>query len=189
MSPIQLAGTLLIAGSRSFWIGAGLPPRRVYVETDPQKRAQLITNHRSNWVVGHLLLLAGVVIVAVGLGVFTNTVETANARPLAIVGLVAIALGSIVWAYIVVRFRLAMPPEEYVRTTAGAWTFPTYTVLTLGALILYGIVLFMTGFPTWLGITTVGLNSLILIAFIIQKDSIPALFYVATLIMGIAFLS
>ncbi len=187
MSPIQLAGTLLIAGSLSFWIGAGFV-WRVVVQPDPEKAAQFIRNNRSNWVVGHILLLAGVVIVAVGLGVFTSTVETANARPLAIVGLVAIALGSIVWAYIVVRFRLAMPPEEYVRTTAGAWTYPTFSLLTLGALILYGIVLLLSGFPTWLGIATVGLSGLILVAFLRQK-AFPALYYIPTVIMGIALLS
>jgi hypothetical protein len=189
MSPVQLAGTLLIAGAICFWLGAGLPPRRVYVETDPQERARLIINHRSNWVVGHILLLAGVLIVAIGLGVFTGTVETANARPLAIVGLVAIALGSIVWAYIVVRFRLAMPPEEYVRTTAEAWTYPTFTLLTLVALILFGIVLLMSGFPIWLGIVIAGLSGLILIAFLARQNTIPALYYIAPLIMGIVLLS
>jgi hypothetical protein len=187
MSPIQLAGTLLIAGSLSFWIGAGFT-WRVFVQTDPEKAAQLITNLRSSWVVGHILLLAGVVIVAAGLGVFTSAVETAAVRPLAMVGLVAIALGSIVWAYIVVAFRLAMPPEEYVRTTAGAWTYPTFSLLTLGALILYGVVLLLSGFPAWLGIATVGLSGLILVAFLMQK-AFPALYFIPTLIMGIAFLS
>ena len=188
MTAIQLAGVLLITGSLIFWLGAALPTWRVYVTTAPDVRAQLITDNRSYWVLSHVCFLAGVVTVAIGLGVFTSTIETSNARSLAIIGLVAITLASAVWAYIVLAFRLTMPVEEYVRTTAGAWTFPAYTLLTLGAFILYGVVLLSTDYAAWVGITTIGLSSLILVAFIIQKDAIPGMFYIVTLIMGIALL-
>lgn len=189
MSTMQLAGIFLVAGTLSFWIGAGLPTWRVYATSDPDARAKIITDLRGYWVVAHLLFAAGVVATVAGFGVFTSTLESPNARTLALVGLAAIALGSLVWIYIVVAFRLSMPAEEYVRTTAGGWTFPVYAVLTLGALIVYGIVLYVAGFPTWLGIVAVGLSSLILIAFVIQGDSIPALFYIVPLIMGIVFLT
>jgi hypothetical protein len=187
MSAMQFAGTLLIAGSLTFWIGAGFS-WKVWVQPDAEKMAQIITKLRPYWIISHILFVAAVGSVAIGLGVFTSIIEAATARPLAIVGLVAIGLGSIVWAYIVIRFRLSMPPEELVRTTAGAWTFPAFTLLTLGALILYGLVLLMSGFPTWLGTITVGLSGLILIAFLSRRNVIPAVFYVVTLIMGIAFL-
>ena len=156
---------------------------------DPEVRAKLITERDSFWILSHLLFLIGPVATALGLGIFTSTVETANARPLAMVGLAAMVLGTLVWAHIVLAYRLLMLGEEYVRTTGGAWTFPTYTLLTLGAHILNGIVLLLSGFPTWLGLVTLGLSSLILIAFFIQKDSGPPLFYIPTLIMGIAFLT
>jgi hypothetical protein len=82
-----------------------------------------------------------------------------------------------------------MPVDEYVRTTVGAWTFPAYTLFTLVAFILFGVVLLSTGHPTWVGIAMIGLSSLILVAFIVQKDAIPAMFYIATLIMGVSLLS
>ncbi len=188
MSTLQLAGILLIAGTLSFWLGAALPTWRVYVTADPDVRAQLITDLRPYWVLSHFLFLVGVVVTAIGLGFFTSTVEAGNARTLAIIGLTAIVLASAAWAYIVLAFRLSMPVEEYVRTNAGAWTFPAYSLLTLGALILYGLVLLLTGYPTWLGIVTVGLTSLILVGLLIQRDAIPALFYIPTLIMGIVLL-
>src|SRR5262249_250211 len=151
-------------------------------QPDTEKMAEVITRLRPYWILGHILFLVAVVIVAVGLGVFTSTVEAENARLLAIVGLVAIGLGSLIWASIVVRFRLSMPPEELVRTTAGAWTFPAFTLLTLGALILYGLVLLTSRFPAWLGIISVGLSGLILIAFLSRKNVIPAVFYIVPLI-------
>lgn len=189
MSTTQLAGILLVAGTLSFWLGAALPTWRVYVTADPNVRVQLITDLHGYWILSHILFLAGAIATAVGLGVFTSTIEASNARPLALIGLGAIALASVIWAYSVLAFRLSMPPDEFVRTSSGAWTFPTYTLLTLGALILYGIVLLVSGFPTWLGIVTVGISSLILVAFLIQRDAVPAAFYIPTLIMGIAFLT
>ena len=130
MSPLQIAGILLVAGTLSFWLGAALPTWRVYVTADPDVRAQLITDLRRYWVLSHLLFLAGVIAVAVGLGVFSGTVAP-DARPLAIIGLTVIVLASVVWAYIVFAFRLSRPPEQYVRTNAGAWAFPAYSLLTL----------------------------------------------------------
>lgn len=189
MSAIQLAGVLLIAGTLIAWLGAALPTWRVYVTADPDVRAKLITERDNYWILSHILFLIGPVTTAIGMGVFTSAIETSVARALAIVGLIAFILGTLVWVHIVLAFRLLMLPEEYVRTTGGAWTFPTYTVLTLGGLILYGIVLLLTGFPTWLGLVTIGLSSLILIAFLIQKDSGPPVYYIATLIMGIVFLT
>src|SRR5262245_21622073 len=107
MSPVQLAGTLLIAGPLSFYLGAGVT-WKVWIQPDAEKMAEVITKLRSGWILGHIRFLAGVMFVTSGLGVFTSAVETAGARPLAIVGLIAVGLGSIVWAYIIVRFRLLM---------------------------------------------------------------------------------
>ena len=158
MSPIQIAGVLLTAGTLTFWLGAALPTWRVYTTADLDVRARLINDMRGYWVLAHIFLLVGVVVVAIGLGVFTSTVEVANTRLLATVGLTAIILASLVWAYIVLAFRLGMSAEEYVRTTAGAWTFPAFALLTLGAFILFGIVLLSSGFPTWSGLATIGLS-------------------------------
>jgi hypothetical protein len=188
MSTIHLAGLLLIAGPLSFFIGGGVT-WKVWVQPDMEQMAQVITQLRPAWILGHILFLVGVVTVVIGLGVFTGSIEAANARTLAIVGLVAAVLGSLVWAYIVLAFRLSMSAEELVHTKAGAWTYPAFTVLTLGALVLFGIVLLVNDFPAWIGIATAGLSGLILIAFLARKNTIPALYYIAPLILGIALLS
>ena len=188
MTALQLAGILLTGGSVIMWLAAFFPTWRVHVTYDPEVRAKLIAEQDTSWILSHMLFLLGPVLTVMGMGVFTTTIEAANVRLLAIIAFVAYLLGMLVWAYIVLAFRLLMLGEEYVHTTAGGWTFPTYTVLTLGALILYGAVLLLSGFPAWLGQLTIGLNGLILIAFLIMKNSAPPLYYITTLIIGIVFL-
>ncbi|MCI0711209.1 MAG: hypothetical protein L0154_13710 [Chloroflexi bacterium] len=189
MTTIQLAGALLVLGCLIVWGAALMPTWRVYATSDPDLREKLINERDNFWIISHLLYIIGAVLTTTGMGIFTSTVEAPDARLLAIAGLAALVLGTLVWVHIVLTFRLLMLSEEYVRTTAGGWTFPTYAVLTLGGLIVHGIVLLLSGFPIWLGVVTIGLNSIILIAFYIQKDSAPPLFYIATLIMGIVFLT
>lgn len=189
MTTIQLAGALLVGGWLIFWGGSLMPTWRVYATSDPDLREKLIKEREAYWIVSHLMFAIGAVMTTTGMGIFTSTVEAPIDRLLAIGGLVAMVLGTLVWVHIVFAFRLLMLGEEYVHTTAGGWTFPTYAVLTLGGLIVYGIVLLLGDFPIWLGVVTIGLNSVILIAFYIQKDSAPPLFYMATLIMGVVFLT
>lgn len=187
MPTIQLSGALLVAGWFIFWAGAFQPTTRVHLTSDADFREKLINERDSYWIVSHIMFVIGAVTTTAGMAIFTSTIEGTNARVLAIVGLVAVVLGTFAWIHIVFAFRLLMPSEEYVRTTAGGWTFPTYTALTLGGLILYGIVLLLSDFPTWLGLVIIGLNSMILITYYVW-DMGPGLFYITTLIMGIVFL-
>lgn len=188
MTTIQLAGALLVAGWLIFWGGLILPTWRVYATSDPDLREKLINDRDSYWIISHIMFLIGAVTTTTGMAIFTSTIEETDVRLLALVALVALVLGTLIWVHIVFAFRLLMSSEEYVRTNAGGWTFPAYAVLTVGGLMVYGIVLLLSDFPTWLGLVTIGLNSVILIAYF-ARDTGPGPFYVTTLIIGIAFLT
>jgi hypothetical protein len=55
-------------------------------------------------------------------------------------------------------------------------------------MILLGVALSSTGYPSWVGILLMFLNGILLVALVVQRDAVPASFYIASLIAGISFL-
>ena len=84
------------------------------------------------------MFLAGATTTAAGLAVFTTTVDAPIPRLLASAGLASVAFATLVWTYEVLAVRLSLPAEDYVQSSAAVWTFPAYSLLTLGARVLFG---------------------------------------------------
>jgi len=189
VSEEQLAGFVLIIGSIVFWLGAFTPVTRAFITEDPDERIRIISGREHFWIIAHLVFLIGAVMTTIGLGIFTFNVAEGLGQLLAVIGFVLAVAGTIVFTHIIFAFRLLMLAEEYVHTQAGAWTFPAYTLLWLGGVILCGITLLLSDYPIWSGLAIIALNSAILLGFLWKKDSGPPVYYVATLIMGVALLS
>jgi len=66
--------------------------------------------------------------------------------------------------------------------------FQIFKLLMLGALVIYGGALLQSGWPRWLGLTTIILSGLMLGAFSFFGDGPPEMLFVVTLIVGIAAL-
>jgi len=160
------------------------------------EKIELIASHRTFWVLQHIFFLAGVIATAIGLFILATILRETNARPLATGGLIGILLATAVWA-VATYFRLSVPAEEIVRTSDvpplflaafEGWIFVAFTVLTLGALIVYGAALFRSGLLKRLGGIAAMLSSLMLLAAIILGDWAPEAQYLVTLPIGIGLL-
>jgi hypothetical protein len=185
---VESAGLLLVGGALIFLLGVALPTWRVYVTHDPGARAQLIRKLHTFWVLSHLLFLGGVAGTTVGFAVLATTLEGGRAGLAARLGLAAMVAAGIIWAYIVLAVRLRVAPEAWAREGDGPWAFPAYASLTLLGMILLGVALSSTGYPSWVGILLMFLNGILLVALVVQRDAVPASFYIASLIAGISFL-
>jgi hypothetical protein len=189
MMAAQLAGLLLVLGTVAIFIAASAPTVLYdsYRSPDLRTRIDTIANHRTAWVLANVGYLAGIVATGIGLVVLAPTLGEPNANPLAWIGLVAIVLATLV-GVVGVYLQVSLPPEKVLGTTGGKRAIRVFSLLTLGAFILFGAALLLAGFPVWLGAVTIGLSGLIVAVWIIWDNGIPPLYYLVSLIMGIALL-
>ena len=186
----RLAGIVLIAGSLLFLIAAFMPiSMRVFPESDPQRRVEIIEADRTGWNVSSTLFGAGSVVTVIGLLLFALHVQSASdnatLKLASILAVIAAAVGAALWV-IVVYGRITMSAQEWVSgVNVNTWMFPTYMILTQLAWIVIGYTLAQTGYPGWLGWGMAGLSALSLVAFLILKDLPPFTHYVMTVIMGV----
>jgi hypothetical protein len=181
------AGAILVAGALLFLTGAALPTWRAFLEPDPGKRAAIIRDQRTYTILAHVLFSLGALLPPVAFVVLVAKLPLQTGRLLGFLGTGGLALGALAWL-VIVYIRLATPPEEYVTTTAGAWTFPAYSILTLLGFGLGGAAMALSGFPLWLGIGSAALSLLILVVYFLRRDLPPALYYLVSLAMGIGLL-
>ncbi len=183
MSFQTLAGVFLISGSLSFLAGALLPTWRVYMASDLEERLEWIVRLRPYWIISHILFLSGSLETAFGLTLLAFGVP-GQATLLAIGGAFC-AVAAVLAFSVIVYLRLSLPPEEYVCTTQGQWTFPAYSAFTLAAFSLTGLALLRSGYPLWLGGGAVLLSALLLGVYLLRRDLPPVFFYFISLGIGL----
>lgn len=123
-------GILLIIGAGYFIVGA-IIGGKFFMGGDRDKMAEKIESDSLSWLLLHVLSLLSMSTLSYALILLANTFTDSNAVLLAVLGISAFIVGSLVWMHITFKFRLGMTPKEYVHTTEGSWTFPVYSVLTL----------------------------------------------------------
>ena len=182
MTQERVAGSLLIAGSLIFVLGAAIGVPRVFTEADPQERVRLLTEHLTVWRLAQPLYGLGPLVVVVGVGLLAAASPDRWTRALLIGSGIVLTLGTLAWIWSL-YLRGTRAVEFAVRSLPG-WPFTTYAVLTMGGLGLLGVGLLGAGTPAWLAWLTIGAAALFLIAYIRFKDIPPFVFYLLFLVVG-----
>jgi hypothetical protein len=208
----RLAGALLMAGAVIFWSGSFMPSTVVFMTPGLLNKVELIASHRTFWTLQHGFFLAGVTVTTIGLALLATVLREMGAGQLATSGLICIFLTTVVWA-VATYFRLSVPAEQVTRVSdvpplflaaLYGWLFAAFTVLTLGALIIYAAALAQTGLLKRLGRIAAILSSLMMIVAIILTvvwavstdfgvspplgGWVPEVQYLVTLLIGIGLL-
>ena len=190
------AGSLLIAGVLVIIIANLNPVVAVYTAPDLLTGIAIVARNWSGWVLQHSVFLTGLLLTTgglIGLGISLRTTAGARLARVALIGLVAATSICVVISAI----RVTVPAAE-IRQSAdipplfgaamNGWLFQSFNWLMLGSLAIYGGALLQSGWPRWVGLTTIILSSLMVGAFSYFGDGPPEMLCAVTLIVGVTAL-
>ena len=186
MTAQQTAGTLLIAGSVLFLIGAAIAVPAVFTESDPRARLRLLEEHRCAWLAGQPLYALGPMIAALGVGRLAADAPAGWTRAVLWGAAAALLTGSLAWVWSV--SQRASRISEFAFGTLPGWPFTTYVLLTIGGLGLLGSALLASGAQRWLAWLTLGADVLYLAAYLRFGDIPPFVFYLLLALVGVVVL-
>ena len=196
-----MAGRLLVLGSALFIVGAANPALGAVWSAPPETQLRLIHDAAAAWTVTNVLFLVGTVLTATGLWFVPERVGNggaALARAAAVVYLVAATswLSSLV-------FRLTVTPHAASTLIAAGSMDPTYVLLNLWAVGLFGAFTYLAGgslisfgFAAILGRTlsavagwfAIVIGVAIIVGYAIVGDMPPFVAFLPTGLLGIVLM-
>ncbi len=183
----KLAGLVLMTGSILFLIAAFLPYSRVFMETDPSARLEILHQRRTQWNIGQVLFIAGSMITVLGLAFLLFNYRGYVPGNWHWISVAILLTGSMLWSWHCIERMNS--PEGFVDGTLTPYLFILYSILTQAGLIVLGIFLLQTELANWTGWMLIGGTALMSILMIIFKDMPPFVYYLFTLVLAIKFLA
>jgi len=183
----KASGLILLLGSLLFMIAAFLPYSRVFAESDPGVRLEILQQQRKMWSTGQILFVLGSVITVLGLFFLYFRLRDSIPGTWALFSVIMLLAASLLWSWHCVERMIS--PEGFVNGTLTPRLFLLYSILTQAGLIVFGILLLGTNMASWTGWMLIAGTALISILMIIFKDMPPFVYYVFTLILAIKLLA
>jgi hypothetical protein len=183
----KTTGLILLLGSVLFMIAAFLPYSRIFAESDPTIRLEILDQQRKMWSFGQVLFALGSVITVFGLAYLYFRYRESIPGLWAWISILALLAGSILWSWHCVERLIS--PEGFVNGTLTPGLFLVYSLFTQAGLILFGILLLGTDLASWTGWMLILGMALLSVLMIIFKDMPPFVYYVFTLILAIKLLT
>ena len=200
---LAIAAALLVAGPALGVVGL-FRPALFRVWTAPRdEHLAMVGAHRGAWVSANAGFTSAAVLTAAGLAVLAGSLDVAEG-PRAVLAAAAVvyAIAGTLWcAVVAIRTRTtpalaemvaAGTPTEPAETLLGAaigGLFAAFTLLTGAALVALGVTLALGGGVAapvaWLAAL---ISALVIARFLASGDSIPAILYFPTLLIGLALL-
>lgn len=177
MSNTNIAWILLV-GCLLFLAAAFNPSSMAFAARDAAAKLEIISKHRSLWLVSQVGFGLGAVIAAFGFVLAAR----AYAAGSPLVGWVSYGMlaGALLWGINLVQ--RATDFEGFANGAQPNWPFILYTVLTLLGLAVWGWFYLQGGFPVWLGWATLVPTLLLLALFLITGDLPPFAYYLIALL-------
>lgn len=186
MDLLTLAGSLLITGFGFLVLNMLLAPPRLYQETDPDLRLQIIADYRARWIAAQVFGGMAPLITAIGFLLLAIHFQDAQFPLLLNIGAAALILGAA--SMMIYTFQAVADPGPYLTSTKPSPLVIAGVVLTSIGGILFGVFFTQSTIPNWLGYLTIG-SAALLLAYLLIRESIGyisiMLFYLITLILGI----
>ncbi|GAB3286467.1 hypothetical protein GCM10027449_33210 [Sinomonas notoginsengisoli] len=177
---------MTVLAAAALWEVGITPVPRVYIESDPGKRLQLLERHRVSWVVGEHLAAAGTAAVPAAFVRVALALPRGRGRTLAGAAAAALAAGAPLFVHdLAVR---ASDLERFAGRRLPAWTFLTYAWLHVAALGSFaGALWALPGHrkeAAVVGLVAGGTGA----SLAMTKDAIPAVFYIGEQIAAASLL-
>lgn len=200
---VAAAAALLTAGPGLAWVSASAPSLFRYWSASREEGFEIVRAHRLAWTLLNAGFIFATVVTAAGLVVLAVMLD-GNAVRSAALGAVAVAyaIGGTLWcADLAIRIRTTpavadlwasgapTEPAETVLNAATSGLFNAFTLITAAALVGLGLTLALAGgVAPPVAILASVIAAIVVAAHLVTGDSVPAILYLPTLLVGIALL-
>lgn len=186
MANLKVASLVILAGSLLFIVAAVIPYTRVFIESDPDRKLEIIRDHKGQWNVGHVIFILASLLTVLGVVLMTYSYKAWSLSSWTWAGLAALLTGALLWSWHCTERLIS--PEGFVWGSNTPYLFVIYSALTMLGLLVTGFFLLGTDLAAWVGWMLVGGVVLIAILMILFKDMPPIVYYLLTLVLGIRLL-
>ena len=201
---VTLAGVLLIAGALIGAAAASHPALWPVWSAPREERLRIVGAHRLAWIMLNAGFLVATVVTAGGLAALAvGQAEDAGVTAALAAVIVAYTVGGGLWCAVVAIRSLTTPgladlsargtdtePAETLLNAAQAGLFGAYSLLTAVAVLALAVVLAVAGVVAVPVAVVAGLiGGVVIAAYLVTGDSVPAVLYLPTILIGIALLA
>jgi hypothetical protein len=201
---LTLAGVLLIAGALIGAAAASHPALWPVWSAPREERLRIVGAHRLAWIMLNAGFLIATVVTAGGLAALAvSQAEDAGVTAALAAAIVAYAVGGGLWCAVAAIRSLTTPaladlsargtdtePAETLLNAAQSGLFGAYSLLTAVALVALAVVLAVAGVVAVPVAVVAGLIAgVVIAAYLVTGDSVPAVLYLPTILIGIALLA
>jgi hypothetical protein len=201
---LTLAGVLLVAGALIGAAAASHPALWPVWSAPREERLRIVGAHRLAWIMLNAGFLIATVVTAGGLAALAVAqAEDAGVTAALAAVIVAYAVGGGLWCAVVAIRSLTTPaladlsvrgtdtePAETLLNAAQLGLFGAYSLLTAVALVALAVVVAVAGVIAVPVAVVAGLIAgVVIAAYLVTGDSVPAVLYLPTILIGIALLA
>jgi hypothetical protein len=188
VSSVLVSGIVIIVGSALFLCAAFTPISfRVFPEKSATRKLEVIRASPIAWSVTQILFGLGALITAIGIGLLAYALRRQPSAWLIWVSVAVLVSAAVLWLWHL--YRRTLDPVAFAEGRWPRWPLLAYFMLTEIGLATLGYALLSSDLPSWIGWMLIGSMVLLFVLTLIYRDMPPLMFYLVTLIAGIALLA
>ena len=177
MTTERVSGIVLLVGSLLFLIAAFLPISWVFAEHAPEKELEMIDAGLAAWKLAQILFGSGAIVAAVGMFFTFLHLHDGKAYTSSLAMFLLAFLGALLWTWHV--YLRSVYPDAFIHGLLHPrWLAGGYFILTIAALVLFGVALLQAGYPRWVGWMNIGASTFFALVLIVFRDLPPFVYYV-----------
>ena len=184
MDLILVTAIVLILGTVLTYGGFGSFPPIIYTGKDMQEKLTLLAAQPRRWTLSQYLVILGGLVSAAGTVLLVFLFRGSRGFLPAWIGAAGFVLGHVFWIWIVI-LRIVKPQRQATGEFPG-WLFPSFSFLAQLGLAGFGAAFCLQGVHPVLGIGIIAGSVLVFILFLKTKGMPPFVYYLMTLIIGVA---
>jgi len=185
MDIILVTGIFLILGTVLTYGGFGSFPPIIYTGKNMQEKLNLLAAQPRRWTLSQYLVIFGGLVSVAGTILLVFLFRGSQGFLPAIIGTAGFFLGHVFWIWIVI-LRIVKPKRQVTGEFPG-WLFPSFSFLAQLGMAGLGVAFWLQGHLV-LGIGIFSWAALIFLLFLKSKGMPPFVYYLATLVIGVALL-
>ena len=156
-------------------------------KSPPTRKLEVIRASPTAWSVAQILFGLGALVTAIGVGLLAYALRRQPSAWLIWVSVAVLVLAAVLWLWHL--YRRTVDPVAFAEGRWLRWPLLAYFMLTEIGLAILGYALLSSVLPSWIGWMLIGSMVLLFVLTLIYRDMPPLMFYLVTLIVGIALLA
>jgi hypothetical protein len=185
----RVSGILIIVGSALFLCAAFSPiSSRVFAPgRSATRKLEVIRGSPTAWLVTQILFGLGALVTVLGVGVLAYGLGRQPPVWLIWTSVALLSVAVVLWLWHL--YGRTVDPVAFAEGRWPRWPFLAYCMLTELGLAILGYTLLRGYQPTWIGWMLIVSMVLLFVLTLIFRDMPPLMFYLATLILGMALVT